>query len=577
MAAGAKLNKSIVRVIRYVKPYRGPMLFAVFCAFVASAAGTSPVIILKKFLETVLQTHDTDALLRLAIATGALTIAGATGTFGQNYVLRSIAYRVVQDLRAELVRHYQSLSLDFLQSQKVGDLTSRVVADAQLIQSSVQATVDLFSEPLKLIFLAGYAVWLSPKLVLFFIGALPVTIVVIRSLNTALRRYARKTQAGLGTAAGLVSESLSGAREVRGFGLESQQAARFEREHNRALVEAIKGARAGEAGPLIVMFIAAVSSGALAWIGGQMVIRGALPMPNLIAFIVAAGMCYDPIKKVTRVYNSFAQIAGAADRIFAILDMKPTVADTGTREAPAEVASLSFDDVSFSYEAGRKVLDGVRFEAKKGEVVALVGESGAGKTTMISLVPRFYDVTHGAVRINGVDIREMTLASLRARIAVVGQETFLFNDSVRDNIRLGRLDATDDEIVEAAKAAYAHDFIGRLPEGYDTMLGERGMGLSGGQRQRIAIARAILRNAPILLLDEATSALDSESEKEVQMALERLMQHRLTLVVAHRLSTIRNADHIVVFSRGRVVEIGAHQDLIARAGEYRRLHDLQFR
>ncbi|HVO30534.1 MAG TPA: ABC transporter ATP-binding protein [bacterium] len=575
--ANPGLTNSIRRILAYVKPYRGAMVFAVFCAGVSSAAGTSPVLLLKKFLEAVLTTHDAGSLGRLAIATAALTIAGATGTFGQNYVLRSVAYRVVQDLRNDLVRHYQFLSLDFLQSQKVGDLTSRVVADTAIIQSSVQATVDLFSEPLKLIFLAGYAVWLSPKLVMFFAGALPVVIVVIRSLNSALRRYARKTQSGLGTAAGLVSESLSGAREVRSFGLEAQQMQRFDREHGAALREAIKGARAGEAGPLLVMFIAAIASGFMVWVGGRMVIRGELPMPNLVAFIVAAGMCYDPIKKVTRVYNSFAQIAGAADRIFAMLDAKPTVVDSGTKEAPRDLASLEFDEVSFSYGPERKVLDTIEFEAKRGEVVALVGESGAGKTTMISLVPRFYDVKEGALRINGTDVREFTLKSLRERIALVGQETFLFNDTVRDNIRLGRLDATDAEIEDAAKAAYAHAFIERLPQGYDTMLGERGMGLSGGQRQRIAIARAILRGAPILLLDEATSALDSESEQEVQMALERLMKDKLTLVVAHRLSTVKNADRIVVFSRGKIVEVGAHNDLIARAGEYRRLHDLQFR
>ena len=594
---GLPITRRDLRVFGYFRPHWKSMVFGMSCALLAGAFVAAPVAILKGFGDVLLEGGDLERLKHLAWGMLFLTIAAAAAQFGQNYVLRAVGFRVVQRLRSQLVEHYQRVSLDRVQTRKAGDLTTRVIADSQLIQVSTQILVDAVNEPFRLVTLVAIAIAMAPKLAGTVAIVLPVMLILVRKMNSSIRRYARRAQAGLGESAGLLTESLAGAREVRAFGLEAQQLDRFEKEHGAALAQALKGARATAAGPALVMVVGAVSSAIVIWVGGAMVMRGQLSLPNLLAFLVAIGVCYEPIRRITRTLAQIAHVSAAADRIFQILDEDTSVPDTGAKTAPADVGTIAFDHVSFAYERGvtapgtngaaeagepaaegpRVVIRDVTLEVRKGEIVALVGESGSGKTTLLSLIPRFYDVQEGAVRLDGTDVREHTLASLRSRIALVGQDTFLFNDTVRENIRLGRLDATDAEIEAAAIAAYAHGFVQKLPRGYDTVLGERGLGLSGGQKQRIAIARAILRNAPVLLLDEATSALDSESEDEVQRALEGLMADKAVLVVAHRLSTIKNADRIVVLSGGRVVEVGSHRDLLATGGEYRRLHDLQFR
>ena len=564
------------RLFRYVLPHRGTIVFAVLCAGIGSVLNTAPVLLLKYFLTTLMERQQSDLLYRLAGAVVFITLATAVAQYGQNFVLASVGLRIVQKLRSDLVRTYNYLSLGFFHDQKAGDLTSRVVADSAIIQQTVTGVVDLFNEPFRLVALVITAVVLSPKLVGIFLLALPGIGLVVSRLAKAIRRYSRRTQTGLGTSAGLITESIAGAREVRAFGLEDREIRRFEREHGEALRMALKGARAAAFGPQLITFIGGLCAAGVIAVGGGMVVRKEMDAPTLLSFIFAVGLCYDPIRKLTKVSNMLASVSGAADRIFAMLEKQPTVVDAGKRIAPEVVSRVSFDDVVFGYGTAAPVLDHVTLEAKKGEVIALVGESGSGKTTLVSLLPRFYDTVGGRLAFDGVDLRDFTLASLRERVAIVSQDTFLFSDTVRENIRLGRPGASDDEIVAAAKAAFADGFIRALPGGYDTMLGERGLGLSGGQRQRIAIARAILRNAPVLILDEATSALDSESEREVQNALEALMADRTAFVVAHRLSTVRNADRIVVLSHGKVVEVGTHGDLLQRDGEYRRLHEIQF-
>ena len=599
---GLPITQQDLRVFRYLRPHWKTILVGFVCALLAGAFVAAPVALLKSFGDAMLDGGgNLEKLQRIAWTMLWLTIGAAAAQYGQNYLLRAVGFRVVQQLRSELVQHYQRVSLDRIQTRKSGDLTARVLADSQMIQVSTQILVDAVNEPFRLITLLGMAIYMAPTLAALFGIGLPVMLVLVRRINSAIRRYAKKTQAGMGESAGLLTESLAGAREVRAFGLEDYEVARFEKEHGDALAQALKGARATAAGPSLVMIVGAVSSAAVIWVGGSMVVAGTLSLPALLAFLAAVGVCYEPIRRITRTLSQVAHLSGAANRIFEILDEPTSVPDTGTKIAPLVLDSVAFDHVSFAYERSvadakdfgpspgngngaaatvapaKVVIHDVSLHVKKGEIVALVGESGSGKTTLLSLIPRFYDVSGGAVRINGTDVREHTLASLRSCIALVGQDTFLFHDTVRENIRMGRLDATDAEIEEAAKAAYAHAFVSKLPKGFDTILGERGLGLSGGQKQRIAIARAVLRKAPILLLDEATSALDSESEDEVQKALEGLMAERAVLVVAHRLSTIKNADRIVVLSNGRVVETGTHHDLIATGGEYRRLHDLQFR
>lgn len=597
---GLPITSQDLRVFSYLRPHGKTILVGFVCALLAGGFVAAPVAILKYFGDALLDGGgDLTRLQNIAWAMLFLTVAASAAQYGQNYLLRAVGFRVVQRLRSELVDHYQRVSLDRITTRKAGDLTARVLADSQMIQVSTQILVDAVNEPFRLITLLVMAILMAPKLALLFALALPVMLILVRRINQAIRRYAKKTQAGMGESAGLLTESLAGAREVRVFGLEDHEVARFEKSHGDALTQALKGARATAAGPSLVMVVGAVASSLVIWVGGSMVVRGTLSLPNLLAFLAAVGVCYEPIRRITRTLSQVAHLSGAAERIFQILDEPTSVPDTGKKIAPAEIGVLAFDRVHFAYErtvadaedfgpnagangngkpsSAKTVIHDVSLEVKKGEIVALVGESGSGKTTLLSLIPRFYDVQSGAIRIDGTDIRELTLASLRSRISLVGQDTFLFHQSVRENIRLGRLDATDADIESAAKAAYAHDFVQKLPLGYDTILGERGLGLSGGQKQRIAIARAILRKAPLLLLDEATSALDSESEDEVQKALEGLMADKAVLVVAHRLSTIKNADRIVVLSNGRIVETGSHRDLLEKSGEYRRLHDLQFR
>ena len=600
---GLPITSQDLRVFRYLRPHWKTIAVGFVCALLAGAFVAAPVAILKTFGDTLMAGgEDLTQLQNIAWAMLFLTVAASAAQYGQNYLLRAVGFKVVQRLRSELVDHYQRVSLDRITTRKAGDLTARVLADSQMIQVSTQILVDAINEPFRLITLLVMAIIMAPKLAMLFALALPVMLILVRKINQAIRRYAKKTQAGMGESAGLLTESLAGAREVRAFGLEDHEVARFEKSHGDALVQALKGARATAAGPSLVMIVGAVASALVIWVGGSMVMRGTLTLPALLAFLAAVGVCYEPIRRITRTLSQVAHLSGAAERIFQILDEPTSVPDTGKKIAPATIGTVAFDRVHFAYErsvadaedfgpnAGvasngngngrpsvKTVIHDVSLEVKKGEIVALVGESGSGKTTLLSLLPRFYDVQGGAIRIDGTDIREFTLASLRSRISLVGQDTFLFHQSVRENIRLGRLDASDADIEQAAKAAYAHAFVQRLPQGYDTILGERGLGLSGGQKQRIAIARAILRRAPLLLLDEATSALDSESEDEVQKALEGLMADKAVLVVAHRLSTIKNADRIVVLSNGRIVETGSHKDLIAASGEYRRLHDLQFR
>jgi subfamily B ATP-binding cassette protein MsbA len=457
---------------------------------------------------------------------------------------------------------------------------SRFSADVQAVEMAISnAVASYIRDGLTVLVMLGYCFWLDWRLSLMAFVAVPVTLVPIVRFAQRLKKVTLQSQQKLGRIAELVQEAIAGMRVVQAFGMEEWESERF-RAENRRWVRIVRRSFVvrGFSSPLMEVMAAAGLSVAIWWVGGR-ILSGEISAAKFFSFVGAVLMLYQPVKSIGKVGQIALQGAAAAERVFEILDVRSAIPDSGARTLAPFSREIRFEKVGFSYDGERQVLADVDLVIRKGEVVALVGSSGGGKSTLANLLPRFYDPTAGRIAIDGVDLREATLKSLRAQMALVTQETMLFNDTVRANIAYGRPGLTDADVERAARLAYAHEFIAEMPQGYDTVIGERGALLSGGQRQRLAIARAFLKDAPILVLDEATSALDAESEREVQKALERLMGlsgegggARTTLVIAHRLSTVRGADRIVVLSGGQVVETGRHEELLLRGGEYARLH-----
>jgi len=473
--------------------------------------------------------------------------------------------------------HIQRLSLSFFNQNPTGTILSRVTSDVVLIRMALtDAVASVLRDSVSLVVLVGVAFWHDWILALIAFVAFPASVTPILRLSRRLRRVARKGQVSLGKLTALLQETIQGNRVVKAFGMEEYENRRFADENMRLFRLIMKTARIRAfTAPMLEIFSAFAIAGVV-WYGGHSVISGGRTQGEFMAFLTALFFLYEPFKRLGKANNAIQQGLAAADRVFEVLDTVPDVRDReGALTLGGVEHGIEFVDVGFRYEDDL-VLSNINLKINRGEVLALVGASGGGKSTLTDLILRFYDVVDGSIRIDGVDIRDLSLASLRTHIGLVTQHTFLFNDTVRNNIAYGGITQDEDAIVAAARAAYAHDFITELPDGYDTMIGELGMRLSGGQRQRLAIARALLKNAPILVLDEATSALDNESERLVQQALETLMQGRTTLVIAHRLSTIRRADRIVVLVAGRIVEQGTHEELLALNAEYRKLYDMQF-
>ena len=452
-----------------------------------------------------------------------------------------------------------------------------MISDVGIVRGAVtDAVTSIFQEFPTLVGLTVTVFYLDWVLALLAICLFPAAALPIRYLSLQLRQTTRRMQDGIGRLNALLHENVQGNRVVKAFGQEGYEQRRFD-EHNERLLRIYMRTSVLRALPITEM-LAGIAVAGIIWYGGSSVISGARTQGSFMAFIIALFLLYEPFKKLVRTNNTIQQGLAGAERVFELLDTAPQVVDRPGAVALRGVrAAIEFHAVSFAYDPGEPVLRDINLRIPVGQVVALVGMSGGGKSTLADLIPRFYDVTAGRITIDGRDIRDLTLASLRAHIAVVTQFTFLFNDTIRNNIAYGDPHRSVDQIVAAARAANAHDFIVEMPRGYETTIGDLGVRLSGGQRQRLAIARALLKNAPILILDEATSALDTESEGLVQEALERLMANRTTLVVAHRLSTVRRADRIVVVVRGEIVESGTHDELLARGAEYRKLYELQFR
>lgn len=567
------------RMLRYLRPYVWPYFVGSMICMVAFGATSGVMPFLVRYIFDDIFTAKNAAILQVLpfAIIGVFVFRGLCG-FGSSFLTEYVSNRVINDLRNDLNAHIQDLSLSFFNQNPTGGVLSRVTSDVYVVGNSLTGSVaSVLKDGVSLVVLVIVAFYQDWKLALIAIVVFPASVLPMVRLSKRTRRYARRVQGSLGMLTALLQETVQGNRVVKAFGMEAYEKQRFAAENWGLFRLAVRVARIRAFVTPMMEILAAFGIAGVVWYGGYSVIVGGRTQGSFLAFLTALFLLYEPFKGLGRTNGQVQQGLAAADRVFELLDTRSDVVDRpGARELAPIRHGVEFDHVTFRYQV-EPVLRDVHFSITRGEVVALVGPSGGGKSTLADLLLRFYDVSEGAIRIDGVDIREVTQASLRAHMALVTQHTFLFNDSVKNNIAYGPSELHSMEaIVAAARAAYAHDFIMELPEGYDTMIGELGLRLSGGQRQRLAIARALLKNAPILVLDEATSALDNESERLVQQALETLMQGRTTLVIAHRLSTIRTADRIVVVVRGQIVEQGTHDELLAMNGDYRKLHDLQF-
>jgi subfamily B ATP-binding cassette protein MsbA len=568
----------IRRLLGYLRPYVWPYFVGAMACMIlfGSTAGAMPFLV--RYIFDDIFTQKNAAVLQVLpfAIVGVFVFRGLCG-FGSGYLSEYVSNQVINDLRNDLNAHIQDLSLGFFHRNATGTLLSRVTSDVYVIGTSLTGTAaSVLKDGVSLIVLMAVAFYQDWLLALIGVVVFPASVLPMVRLSKRMRQHARKLQGTLGVLTALLQETVQGNRVVKAFNMEAYEKQRFAAESRGLQRTAMRVARIRNFNTPMMEILAAFGIAGVVWYGGYSVVIGGRTQGSFLAFLTALFLLYDPFKGLGRANGTIQQGLAAADRVFELLDTRPDVQDRPGAGVLAPLRErITFEDVTFRYDA-EPVLRHIDLTLRRGEVVALVGPSGGGKSTLADLLLRFYDVQAGAIRIDGVDLRDVTQASLRAQMALVTQHTFLFNDTVRNNIAYGSIDQPMEAIVAAARAANAHEFIGELPQGYDTMIGELGLRLSGGQRQRIAIARALLKNAPILVLDEATSALDNESERLVQQALDTLVQGRTTLVIAHRLSTVRNADRIVVVVRGAIVEQGTHEELLALNGDYRRLHDLQF-
>jgi subfamily B ATP-binding cassette protein MsbA len=533
------------------------------------------------YLQRFVPSHFHNAWTVVAFAFVASTILKGLFDYAGTYLVNYAGYGLITDLRNSLYNSVLRRSAAFFQRNTTGTLVSTIVSDVERVQFAMSSVLAEFLQQFfTFVFTAGVVIVLGKKLAWLLLLFVPVIIFSATKIGRRVRHTTRRGQDHLADIQNILHETITGNRVVKAFSMEAWEFARFRKAAQRLFRANLRSvAAAAISSPLMDIF-GAIAIALLLLLGRDQIVHGWMTPGIFVAFIIAVFKLYDPVRKFALFHNSFQQALGASSEIFKFMDIRDEIAEKpGAPSLPPFSRKISFDDVSFCYETEegpREVLRNINLEVKAGEILALVGSSGAGKSTLVSLVPRFFDVSSGKIAIDGYDLRDVSVASIRSQIGVVTQETVLFNDSLRNNIAYGQPAISQKEVEAAARAALAHDFIMELPSGYDTVIGEKGVRLSGGERQRIAIARALLKNAPILILDEATSALDSESEALVQSALQNLMTGRTVVVIAHRLSTVRRADRIVVLENGTIADIGSHEELMQKLGTYRRLYDLQF-
>jgi len=566
------------RLLKLARPYSVRFALAILCMIIAGGLQSSLALVSKPAIDEIFVSKNIAGLKWIPFAIVGIFLLKGLCTYAQNILMSFIGMRIVTDLRNKLYDQIQKQSLAFFTQHPTGILMSRIMNDVMAIQSaSSEAVTSIIKDTFALLALVCVIFYTDWQLAIIAMIVFPVTIYPITRFGKKMRSVATSTQITMGTLSSLLQETISGTRIVKAFCMEKYESNRFAEENERLFKLNMKAVSVNAISHPLMEFLGGLGIAAVIFYGGYSVVKGTSTPGTFFSFLAAVLMLYEPVKRLANVNNTINQGIAGAERVFSIIDLVPDIKDKDDAiMLPPVSRGIDIENITFSYEQ-TPVLKNITLSIKAGEVIAFVGMSGGGKTSLVNLIPRFYDVASGRILIDGYDIRDVTIQSLRGQMAIVTQQTILFNDTVRNNIAYGDIDRTDDEIISAAKAANAHDFIVKLPNGYDSNIGELGTKLSGGEKQRMSIARALLKNAPILILDEATSSLDTEAEIEVQDALDNLMKGRTTLVIAHRLSTIRNADRIIALVNGQILEEGNHEILMEKKGEYFRLYNLQFK
>ncbi len=566
------------KLLEYIKGSWVEFFLAILCMVVVAATTSAVAYLVKPVLDDVFLNKNVVMLKLLPLLVMFIFLLRGLGMYGEEYLIQYVGESIIRKLRDSLYDKISDLPLAFFHQERTGGLMSRITYDVNVVKSMVSKSVTAgLGDILTLIGLTGVVFYRDWKLALIAFFVLPFAFFPVVEFGRRVRRFSRKGQESMADLNSFLHETFAGNKIVKAFGMEDFEKKKFHEKNYKLFRFEIKSIRAKALISPVMEALGGIGIALVIWYGGYGVINGTSTPGTFFSFTTAVMLLYPPAKKLTKLHNTIQQGMAAVDRIFDILETESTIKEKiSPVTLPTKPHRIVFEDVSFSYDDTEMVLKNINLAVNPGEIIALVGMSGGGKTSLVNLIPRFFDVTQGVIRIDGIDLRDISIESLRKQVAIVTQEPILFNDTIRRNIAYGKPDATDQEIEEAAKAAYIYNFIQGLPKGLDTIIGELGSRLSGGEKQRMCIARALLKNAPILILDEATASLDSEAERLVQQALENLMKGRTSFVIAHRLSTIAYANRIIVIIGGRIVEEGNHEALMAKKGEYFQLHQMQF-